>query len=94
MMAISDLVTATIGKPVARVVRAARRALERITPEDETAAPPRPARKSKGWRRHVRAAKVKGASRARPPGAPARVQRRPMPRAGSIPMTALRPTRR
>jgi hypothetical protein len=29
----------------------------------------------------------------RPPGAPARVQRRPMPRAGSIPITALRPSR-
>lgn len=59
MMAISDLVTAAIGKPVARVARAARQALERITPEAETAATPRPARKSKGWRRHVRAAKAR-----------------------------------
>ena len=59
MMAISDLVTAAIGKPVARAARAARHALERIAPEAEVAATPRPARKSKGWRRHVRAAKAR-----------------------------------
>ena len=61
MMAISDLVAAAIGKPVAKVARAARHALERIAPEAdaEAAAAPRPARKSKGWRRHVRAAKAR-----------------------------------
>jgi hypothetical protein len=58
MMAISDLVNAAIGKPVARVARAARRALERLTPEAKTESTLAPPRKSKGWRKHVRAAKA------------------------------------
>ncbi|MDO9706739.1 hypothetical protein [Paracraurococcus lichenis] len=59
MMAISDLVTAAIGKPVARAARAARQALERLTPEAPGAVTPRPARKSKGWRRHLRGVKAR-----------------------------------
>jgi hypothetical protein len=59
MMAISDLVTAAIAKPVAIAARAARRALERLTPETEAAPPAHQARKSKGWRRHVRASKAR-----------------------------------
>ena len=58
MVAISDLVNAAIGKPVARAARVARRALERIAPEAGAATTPPPARKSKGWRRHVREAKA------------------------------------
>lgn len=57
-MAISDLVNAVIDKPIARAARAARRALERIAPE-AAAQPPPQARKSKGWRRHVREAKAR-----------------------------------
>jgi hypothetical protein len=57
-MAISDLVTAAIGKPVARAARAARRALERIAPEVGAVTQPSP-RKSKGWRRHVRETKAR-----------------------------------
>lgn len=57
-MAISDLVTAAIGKPVARAARAARQALERLTPEAAATAPAAP-RKSKGWRRHLRATKAR-----------------------------------
>ena len=53
-MVISDLVNAAIGKPVAAAARAARRALERIAPEKPAAAAPITARKSKGWRRHLR----------------------------------------
>ncbi|MBD0274656.1 MAG: hypothetical protein ICV73_22345 [Acetobacteraceae bacterium] len=59
-MAISDLVNAAIGKPVARAARAARLALERIVPGTGPATPSRPPRKSKGWRRHVRKAKARG----------------------------------
>ena len=63
-VAISDLLNAAIGKPVATAARAARRVLERITPETEAAAPP-VARKSKGWRRHLRKVKARqGGSRA------------------------------
>ena len=61
-MAISDLVNAAIGKPIARAARAARVALERIAPGTESTTPPRPPRKSKGWRRHVRKAKARGQS--------------------------------
>jgi len=57
-MAISDLVNAAFGKPVARAARAVRLALERITPEAGTATSPR-SRRSKGWRKHVRKAKAK-----------------------------------
>lgn len=59
MMAISDLLNAAIGKPIARAASAARRALERISPAAEAGTPPPPARKSKGWRRHLRAAKAR-----------------------------------
>lgn len=57
MMAIADVVTSAVDRSVARVARATRHALERIAPEAGAAAAPRPARKSKGWRKHVRATK-------------------------------------
>jgi hypothetical protein len=56
-MALYDLVTDTIGKSVAKVARAARHVLERVAPD--TAATPPPARKSKGWRKHLRATKAR-----------------------------------
>ena len=61
IVAISDLVNAAIGKPVARAARAARRALERLTPETEAAAPlvARKPKSSKGWRKHIREAKAR-----------------------------------
>jgi hypothetical protein len=55
-MALYDLVSGAIGTSVAKVARAARHALERIAPE--TDATPPPARKSKGWRKHLRATKA------------------------------------
>lgn len=61
-MAISDLVTNVIDKSVAKVARAARHALERIAPDanGEAAATPRPVKRSKGWRKHLRAEKARG----------------------------------
>lgn len=56
-MALSDVVNVVINKPVAKAARAARQALERLTPEAASQPSP-PARKSKGWRRHVRQAKA------------------------------------
>ena len=60
MAAISDLVKAVVDKPVAAAARLARRALERIAPETEgkAEAAPRKAKRSKGWRKHVRRAKA------------------------------------
>jgi hypothetical protein len=57
-MALSDVVNAVINKPVARAARAARRALEGLTPEVAASQSPPRTRKSKGWRRHVRQAKA------------------------------------
>jgi hypothetical protein len=57
-MAISDLVSAVVSKPVAVAARLARRALERIAPEAEGKAERAP-RKSKGWRKHVRRMKAR-----------------------------------
>lgn len=61
MTAVTDRVAAALDRGVATVARAARRALERIAPETEAEAAPAPrhARKSKGWRRHIRAAKAR-----------------------------------
>ncbi|MFC7476758.1 hypothetical protein ACFQS7_20490 [Dankookia sp. GCM10030260] len=59
-MALSELVNAALGKSVARVARATRKALERLSPEAEAAAPKPAPRKSKGWRRHLRQAKAGG----------------------------------
>ena len=58
MVAVSDLVSAAVDKPVAAAARLARRALERIAPETEAKAKAAP-RKSKGWRKHVRRAKAR-----------------------------------
>jgi hypothetical protein len=60
MAIVSDLVGATINKPVAAAARFARRALERSAPEAraEGEAPAAP-RKSKGGRRHVRQMKAR-----------------------------------
>ncbi|MES2711878.1 MAG: hypothetical protein V4653_09875 [Pseudomonadota bacterium] len=55
-MALYDLVSGAIGKSVAKVARVARHALERIAPDAD--ATQRPARKSKGWRKHMRAKKA------------------------------------
>jgi hypothetical protein len=57
-MTISEMLSAAVGKPVATAARAARQALERIAPAKEAMTPPRTARKSKGWRKHLRAAKA------------------------------------
>ncbi len=59
IVAISDLLNAAIGKPIATAARAARRVLERIGPETEAATPPPGPRKSKGWRRHLRKVKAR-----------------------------------
>ena len=59
-MAISDLVSAAINKPVAAAARLARRALERVAPVAETKVDTSAlARKSKGWRRHMRQRKAR-----------------------------------
>ena len=59
-MAISDLVSALVDKPVAAAARLARRALERIAPavEGKAEAAPRKTKRSKGWRKHVRRVKA------------------------------------
>jgi hypothetical protein len=62
MVTISDLVNTVIDRPIARSARAARHALERIAPETAASQPSPPARKSKGWRRHVREAKARQAA--------------------------------
>ena len=59
-MAISDLVSAVVDKPVAAAARLVRRALERIpspVTEGKAEAVPRKSKRSKGWRKHVRRAK-------------------------------------
>jgi hypothetical protein len=61
MATISGLVNTVINKPIARAAHAARHALESIAPEATASRPSPPARKSKGWRRHVRKAKARHA---------------------------------
>jgi hypothetical protein len=56
-MSVSEIIAGAVDKSVATVARAARRMLERVPPEKKAAAPQ--PRRSKGWRRHVRALKAK-----------------------------------
>jgi hypothetical protein len=61
MAIVSDLMNALVDKvekPVAAAARLARRALERLTPDNEGSAEATP-RKSKGWRKHVRKVKAR-----------------------------------
>jgi hypothetical protein len=62
VVTVSGLMNAVIDKSLAKAARVVRRALERIPSTAQASQPPPQARKSKGWRKHVRDAKARQAA--------------------------------